>query len=185
MDEFIAYLKEVRRLQKKVYLYDELFCNSDSLDVLRRTNQATFRMFQEALNTEIILGLSALFDSEGDTQNPNLSQRYFVLNFGAPLTPAEETLKETTTKLLCQLNAKPYRHKYLGHKDLQHFLRREVTRHLLETGKVIELLDASYDLVQEIQVRTFDLSRDQLVEREKMLPERQSGKALVEVLSKI
>lgn len=185
MDEFITYLREVRRLQKKVYLYDELFCNSESLEVLRKTNRTTFIMLQEALNTEIILGLSALFDSEGDTENPNLSQRYFVLNFGASLTPAEEALKETTAKLLCQLNAKPYRHKYLGHKDLQHFLRREVTRHSLETGKVIELLDASYDLVQEIQVRTFDLDRDQLVERKKRLPEKQSGKALVKVLSTI
>lgn len=185
MDEFIAYLKEVRTLQKKVYLYDELFCHSESLEVLGKANQATFRMFQEALNTEIIVGLSALFDSEGDTHDPNLSQRYFVQNFGPPLTPREESLKKTTTDLLCQLNVKPYRNKYLGHKSLQHFLRRDVTQHSLETGKVIELLDASYDLVQEIQVRTFDLDRDQLVERKKRLPDKQSGKSLIKMLSKV
>ena len=78
MDEFIAYLKEVRTLQKKVYLYDELFCHTESLEVLGKANQATFRMFQEALNTEIIVGLSALFDSEGDAHEPNLSQRVTV-----------------------------------------------------------------------------------------------------------
>lgn len=183
--EFTVFLGQIRKLQKKLYLYDELFCNDDSVELLNRIGQKVFSIIQKALNTEIIVELAALFDKKGDDKRPNLSQDYFVSKYGKTLDENERKLFERVHRLLTDLNIRNYRHKYLGHKDLRHYLGDDLTKHHIDTNKLIDLTDNSYYLIESIQVRNFKCDRTQNVYRPKKLTGSDSGLALIEKLRKL
>ncbi|MDO6506463.1 hypothetical protein Q4506_06325 [Colwellia sp. 4_MG-2023] len=169
MDELDRYLYELSRVQKNVNLYDELFCDDDARQSLRKMNSGVFNVFQRSLNTEIILSVASLFDSDGFTYKKEkieyLSQKNLVQKYEHHLDEKLRDLREETTKHWKELNIKSYRDIWIAHNDHKHMMGQGDVKHNISTDILIALLSSSYQLIFGIRMKEFDLDYGQITYR--------------------
>ena len=170
MDELDRYLYEINRIQKNVNLYHDLFCEDENRQTLNKFNDHIFSVFQRSLNTEIILSVAKAFDTDGyeyrNEKHEYLSQYNLVKKYESHLNAVLIKLRNKTIDIRGKLDIKSYRDFFLTHNNKLVMLGKlEPPKHLIETDILLELLQASYDLIYELRLVSFGIEPKDTVTR--------------------
>lgn len=156
MNELDRYISEITRVQEYIYIYDEMFCSLQSRQVLQRLSPSVFVVFQKSLNSEILLSIARLFDSDGYKCGKGnieyLSQRNLAEKYKKYIDEKAKEHREKTSSIWKELNIKNYRDIVLAHNDKASMLGdKEIPKHGVETDDIKKLLEASSNFIFEIR----------------------------------
>ena len=157
MNELDRYLFEVARVQKNTHLYEELFCTTESVEVLNNLSSSVFGVFQQSLNSDVILSVARLFDSDAYKNNSvnieYLSQRNLAKKYKKYITDDAKKHQEQTIVLWDKFNIKNYRDIVLAHNTKSTMLGDiDKPKHGIEIKEILMLLNSSFDFIFTIRV---------------------------------
>jgi len=177
-NEFYELDKIICELNVVVNLYEELYGDKENVQFLNQTSPHTFAIFQKSMFFEIICRLSAIFDSAGNKEK-NLTLEYLLEKYEGKINKEIYLEAESIKYDFSKTKIKSYRNKVYAHFDLKKYLgtRQIATNISYET--INNILKNLSSLVVKMGLHVGAIDKEQILVRNKKLPEHSNGFALL------
>ncbi|WP_236248347.1 AbiU2 domain-containing protein [Pseudomonas mosselii] len=138
-NEVEVFISTALDISRQVQLFEELFCDSKSLESLNKFPDS-FSIVQKALLKSIVVGVCAFFDPKQSWGAANLSLAYIEDKYVDGFNDETRQMMSEAREIYMRLNIAKYRSKYLAHHDLKHFTKAEKISHDIETEDIQRLM---------------------------------------------
>lgn len=183
MNEFYLIEKRVSETRVKVELYQELYGNKNSINVLNSTFPECFAVMQESLLFEIVCRICALFDPAKTGGSKNMTLDHLVLTSGESYTKDAHIELEEIKFDFSGSGLKKLRNKLYAHNDLNVYLKKTKFTTSFDYEFLIDLLRRIFIFVRNLGLNSGKIKKNQTILRETRLPEKRNGHSLIKALS--
>ena len=180
-NEFYELDKIICELNVVVNLYEELYGNKENVQFLNRTSPHTFSVFQKSMFFEIICRLSALFDPPGN-KDKNLTLEYLLEKYKNKINKEIYLEAESIKYDFSKTHIKAYRNKVYAHYDLKKYLGKKQIATNISYKAVNDILKNLSTLIVKIGLHVGVIDKEQILVRNKKLPEHSNGLTLLNKL---
>lgn len=136
---YLSYLADIKR---EVVLYEQLYCESDSVEVLNATVPEPFKIIRVSMFISILTRMAAMLDAPSYRKRDNFSLSYLANKYQQHLSADLIQRKKDIEEKFEAVGAPQFRNKLVAHNDYKAVFREEEYSHAIETGNLPELLDS-------------------------------------------
>lgn len=183
MNEFFLIDRLVDELKKEITLYQELFGEKSSVELLNKSFGEAFSIFQRSMFFEIVCRISAMFDPAQTGKEKNLTLDHLMRVCGDGITKELYLEAEALKWEFAQTGIKAARNKLYAHYDLKIYTGKKKLASNISYELIWSLLEDLSALVRSLGELSGQMPTSQIRHQKTQLSEKRNGNALIAKLS--
>ncbi|RXJ93597.1 hypothetical protein CRV00_10095 [Malaciobacter molluscorum] len=145
------------KVYRQWYIYNYLFSSKENVNILNRyENKIIMNLFQTATSDSIILGIQRIIDKTQSDDKENLTLHYFKQKLLTNTQKKVFGIKIKDIEIKFE-KYKEYRHKKLGHHDL------EYNKCILLNEDIEEIVKLIIEILNEF-IKVFDFNKNKMLD---------------------